>query len=117
MNSAAPGDNKKQKFESWKNKLVSYGVDKASVTPQGVSTAMDIRLEHGVELQAELRLRVSWHLLLLEHIWYIKGYYKKKWGGGLFLNPPPPKIEIGDVSFPPNFNRLPVRVPSYFFLE
>ena len=46
--------------ESWKNKLASYVDlrDKGGVTPQGVSTAMDSRLEASIELAAELRLKV-----------------------------------------------------------
>ena len=45
---------------SWKSKLSSMvSNNKTNMVPQGVSTAMDARLETGVELFAELRLRVS----------------------------------------------------------
>ena len=52
-------DDKKHKLESWKNKLASYMASKSSVVPQGISTAMDARLEGSLDLAAELRLKVS----------------------------------------------------------
>ncbi len=52
--------NKKQKYpyEHFKNRISTLVGNKTNVTPQGVSTAMDARLETGVELSAELRLKV-----------------------------------------------------------
>ena len=46
-------------MKAWKSKLSSIVSNKTGGTPQGVSTAMDARLETGVELSAELRLRVG----------------------------------------------------------
>lgn len=46
-----------KKLKALKNKLTTI-VSKSSHGPQGVSTAMDARLETGVELRAETRLRV-----------------------------------------------------------
>ena len=50
---------KKMNMKAWKSKLSSIVSSKSGSAPQGVSTAMDARLETGVELSAELRLRVS----------------------------------------------------------
>lgn len=58
---------KPYKLSPWKSKLSSMvsGVASSStnktgsMVPQGVSTAMDARIETGVELFAELRLRVG----------------------------------------------------------
>ena len=53
-------EGKKGLLESWKNRLSSYSSNpKSSTQGQGVSTAMDARLEFGVELNAEMRLRVG----------------------------------------------------------
>lgn len=49
-------DEKKQKMKQWKSKF-DYG--KTVLGPQGLSTAVDFRLELGLQMQAELRLRVS----------------------------------------------------------
>ena len=48
-------DEKKTKLKS---KLASYVASKTNTLPQGVSTALDARLENGVELTAELKLKV-----------------------------------------------------------
>ena len=55
-------DDNKGLLDSWKSRLSinntnSSGNSKTGVG-QGVSTAMDARLEFGVELNAEMRLRV-----------------------------------------------------------
>lgn len=53
-------EGKKGLLESWKNRLTSYNANpKSGAQGQGVSTAMDARLEFGVELNAEMRLRVG----------------------------------------------------------
>ena len=58
--SSSSGDDKQKKFESWKNKqLANYFTDKSVSSPQGVSTAMDARLETSIELAVELRLKVG----------------------------------------------------------
>lgn len=56
--STSEQEDKKQKFELWKNKLATIVASKANVVPQGISTAMDSRLENSLELTAELRLKV-----------------------------------------------------------
>ena len=54
-------DEKKTKLKS---KLASYVASKSNTLPQGVSTALDARLENGVELTAELKLKVHLNTLL-----------------------------------------------------
>lgn len=49
-------DEKKQKMKQCKSKF-DYG--KSLLGPQGLSAAVDFRLELGLQLQAELGLRVS----------------------------------------------------------
>ena len=52
-------EKRKNKYEALKNKLTDYMMtNKTSCTPPGVSTAMDARLEYGVEVMAEIRLKV-----------------------------------------------------------
>ena len=53
---------KKQKpssYEHFRNRISNIMANKANVTPHAVSTAMDARLETGVQLAAELRLKVK----------------------------------------------------------
>ncbi|CAH1791767.1 unnamed protein product [Owenia fusiformis] len=50
-------DDKNPKMDKWRSKLTDLIVHKSS-PPQGVSTAMDARLETGLDMRAELRLRV-----------------------------------------------------------
>ena len=58
------GDNnigKKQKpssYEHFRNRISNIMANKSNITPHAVSTAMDARLETGVQLAAELRLKV-----------------------------------------------------------
>lgn len=53
-------DDKKQKLKHFKSKLSDYAnSSKTSNGTQGVSFAMDSRLEFGLDTQPELRLRVS----------------------------------------------------------
>ena len=54
---------KKGTFDSWKNKIANFASGKGPPMPQGVSTAMDARLENGVQLIADLRLKVRLFLL------------------------------------------------------
>ena len=52
-------EEKKSNFEGWKSKLAGTLSNSKSVpTTPGVSTAMDARLEGGIELAAELRVKV-----------------------------------------------------------
>ena len=61
-------DEKKQKMKQWKSKF-DYG--KTVLGPQGLSTAVDFRLELGLQMQAELRLRVSKLFFLITFIiWF-----------------------------------------------
>ena len=50
----------KKDFKNWKIKMANYSANKTSnnVVPHGISLAMDARLEQGLELGAELRLKV-----------------------------------------------------------
>ena len=53
---------KKQKpssYEHFRNRISNIMANKANITPHAVSTAMDARLESGVQLAAELRLKVN----------------------------------------------------------
>ena len=52
---------KKQKpssYEHFRNRISNIMANKSNITPHAVSTAMDARLETGVQLAAELRLKV-----------------------------------------------------------
>lgn len=51
------GDDDKKDIKLWKSKNASFSRP-MNAAPQGVSLAMDARLEQGVELRAELRLKV-----------------------------------------------------------
>lgn len=55
------GFDDKKDTKAWKGKLINYAQYRtpAVTPPHGVSMAMDSRLEHGIELGAELRLKVS----------------------------------------------------------
>ncbi len=57
--SLAGEEKKPSGLKVWKNKLGSSSRPKTNLTPQGVSTAMDARLEHGLGLGAELKLKVG----------------------------------------------------------
>lgn len=51
----------KKDLKLWKLKNATFSRH-ANTAPQGVSLAMDSRLEQGVELRAELRLKVGIYL-------------------------------------------------------
>jgi hypothetical protein len=54
-------DENKKVLDTWRHRLgPSSSSTNTKTTPsQGISTAMDARLEFGVELNAEMKLRVS----------------------------------------------------------
>ena len=53
-------DDKKSQFEGWKSRLAGTVYNgKSTPTSPGVSTAMDARLEGGIELAAELKVKVE----------------------------------------------------------
>ena len=47
------------KYGTDRMKVEEYGGSKGSLTGQGVSTAMDSRLQTGLQVMAEIKLRVS----------------------------------------------------------